>query len=134
MNENTWGSRGNTPLSVWGPGEQAPDQPSGTADITNQLSTAFATNTHIRRDLIEHLPGGGITFQTTEITAEGVVYQNSGVTVTAFQVDHGVVKPAYTEIVPASLYARRCPSALNATDLTEAEAWKTVAFGLRVGA
>jgi len=95
MNENTWGSRGNTPLSVWGPGEQAPDQPSGTADITNQLTTAFATNTHIRRDLIEHLPGGGITFQTTEITADGVVYQNNGVTVTAFLVDHGVVKPAY---------------------------------------
>src|SRR5215469_2822003 len=95
MNENTWGSRGSTPLSVWGPGELAPDQPSGTADITNQLTTAFATNTHIRRDLVEHLPGGGITFQTNEIAAEGVVYQNNGVAVTAFLVDHGVVKPAY---------------------------------------
>ncbi len=95
MNENTWSARGNTPLSVWGPPELAPDQPSGTADITNQLTTAFATNTHIRRDLVEHLPGGGITFQTTEIANEGVVYQNNGVTVTAFLVDHGVVKPAY---------------------------------------
>jgi hypothetical protein len=75
--------------------ELAPNQPSGTADITNQLATAFATYTHIRRDLVEHLPGGGITFQTTEITSEGVVYQNNGVTVTAFLVDHGVVKPAY---------------------------------------
>ena len=52
----------------------------------------FATNTHVRRDLVEHLPGGGITFETTEITGEGVVYQNNGVTVTAFLVDHGVVK------------------------------------------
>jgi ribonuclease Z len=95
MNENTWGSRGSTPLSVWGPGELAPDQPSGTADITNLLTTAFATNTHIRRDLVEHLPGGGITFQTSELTGEGVVYQDNGVTVTAFLVDHGVVKPAY---------------------------------------
>ena len=34
-------------------------------------------------------------FQTTEIANEGVVYQNNGVTVTAFLVDHGVVKPAY---------------------------------------
>jgi hypothetical protein len=82
-------------LSVWGPPELAPDQPSGTADITNQLTTVFATNTHIRRDLVEHLPGGGITFQTNEITNEGVVYQNNGVTGTAFLVDHGVVKPAY---------------------------------------
>jgi ribonuclease Z len=95
MNENTWSARGSTPLSVWGPGELLPNQPSGTADIANQLTTAFATNTHIRRDLVEHLPGGGITFQTTEIGNEGVVYRNNGVTVTAFLVDHGVVKPAY---------------------------------------
>ena len=95
MNEVTWGNRGNTPLSVWGPGEAAPDQPSGTADLTTDVSNAFATNTHIRRDLVEHLPAGGIQFQTTEITNEGVVYQNNGVTVTAFLVDHGVVKPAY---------------------------------------
>jgi ribonuclease Z len=95
MNEDTWESRGSTPLSVWGPGELAPDQPSGTADITNRLTTAFATNTYIRRDLVEHLPGGGITFQTSEITGEGVVYQNNDVKVTAFLVDHGVVKPAY---------------------------------------
>ena len=95
MNENTWGSRGSTPLSVWGPGEATPDQPSGTADMTTDLANGYATNTHIRRDLVEHLPGGGIQFQTTEITSEGVVYQNNGVTVTAFLVDHGVVKPAY---------------------------------------
>ena len=95
MNEVTWTNRGNTPLSVWGPGEALPDQPSGTADLTSNVSNAFATNTHIRRDLVEHLPAGGIQFQTTEITNEGVVYQNNGVTVTAFLVDHGVVKPAY---------------------------------------
>jgi ribonuclease Z len=95
MNEVTWSNRGNTPLSVWGPGESAPDQPSGTADLASDVSSAFATNTHIRRDLVEHLPGGGIQFQVNEITSEGVVYQDNGVTVTAFLVDHGVVKPAY---------------------------------------
>ena len=94
MNENTWGARGNTPLSVWGPGE-ATDQPAGTNDLTTMVAGAFATNTHIRRDLVEHPPGGGIQFQTTEITSEGVVYQNNGVKVTAFLVDHGVVKPAF---------------------------------------
>jgi hypothetical protein len=91
MNEVTWGNRGSTPLSVWGPGEAPPNQPSGTADLTSDVSNAFATNTHIRRDLVEHLPAGGIEFQTTEITSEGVVYQNNGVTVTVFLVDHGVV-------------------------------------------
>jgi ribonuclease Z len=95
MNEVTWENRGSTPLSVWGPPEAAPNQPSGTADLTSDVANAFATNTHIRRDLVEHLPGGGIQFQTTEIASEGVVYQNNGVTVTAFLVDHGVVKPAY---------------------------------------
>jgi ribonuclease Z len=94
MNESTWASRGNTPLSVWGPGEDV-DQPAGTADLTSLVANPFATNTHIRRDLVEHLPGGGIQFQTTVINNEGVVYQNNGVTVTAFLVDHDPVKPAF---------------------------------------
>ena len=94
MNEITWELRGNTPLSVWGPGQDT-DQPAGTAELTSLVANAFATNTHIRRDLVEHLPGGGIQFQTTVISGEGVVYQNNGVTVTAFLVDHDPVKPAY---------------------------------------
>jgi len=94
MNEVTWSDRGNTPLSVWGPGQDV-NQPAGTADLTSQVANAYATNTHIRRDLVELLPGGGIQFQTTVIQNEGVVYQNNGVTVTAFLVDHGVVKPAF---------------------------------------
>jgi ribonuclease Z len=94
MNENTWSSRGNTPLTVWGPGQDV-DQPAGAADITSLLAQAFATNTHIRRDLVEHLPGGGIQFQTNVIAGEGVVYQNNGVTVSAFLVDHHPVKPAF---------------------------------------
>jgi ribonuclease Z len=95
MNEVAWESRGSIPLSVWGPAEAPPNQPSGTSDLTSNVSNAFATNTRIRRDLVERLPAGGIQFQTTEIAGEGVVYQNNGVTVTAFLVDHGVVKPAY---------------------------------------
>jgi ribonuclease Z len=94
MNESTWQSRANTPLSVWGPGQDV-DQPAGTAELTSLVANAYATNTHIRKDLVEHLPGGGIQFQTTVISGEGVVYQNNGVTVTAFLVDHDPVKPAY---------------------------------------
>ena len=45
--------------------------------------------------MVEHLPGSAIQIQTTEIQNEGVVYQNNGVTVSAFLVDHGPVKPAF---------------------------------------
>ena len=79
MNEVTWSDRGNTPLSVWGPGQDV-DQPAGSADLASLVAHAFATKTHIRRDLVEHQPGGGIQFQTTVIQNEGVVYQNNGVT------------------------------------------------------
>lgn len=84
-----------TPRSQYGDPREAADQPSGTADLTSHLATAYATNTHIRRDLVEHLPAGGIQIQTTEIQGDGVVYQNNGVTVTAFLVDHDPVKPAF---------------------------------------
>ena len=94
MNELTWESRGNTPLQVFGPGEDPPNQPAGTADLTSDVANDYATNTHIRRDLVEHLPAGGIEFQTTE-SSQGVVYQNNGVTVTAFLVDHDPVMPAF---------------------------------------
>jgi ribonuclease Z len=94
MNWSAWAGRGDTPLSVWGPG-RGPDQPAGTADLTSQLANAWATDTHMRRDVVEHLPGGGIQIQATEITGDGVIYQSNGVTVTAFLVDHGPVKPAF---------------------------------------
>ena len=94
MNWDACYSRGTTPLSVWGPGRDV-DQPAGTADLTSHLASAWATDTHIRRDLVEHLPGSAIQIQTTEIQNEGVVYQSNGVTVSAFLVDHGPVKPAF---------------------------------------
>ena len=94
MNELMWEGRGNSPLQVFGPPQDPPNQPSGTVDITYNLTSGFATNTHIRRDLVEHLPAGGIEFQTIEIKP-GTVYQNNGVTVTAFLVHHDPVMPAY---------------------------------------
>jgi ribonuclease Z len=94
MNEFTWESRGQNPLQVFGPPEDNPNQPSGTLDMTAGIANAYATNTHIRRDLVEHLPAGGIQFQTTEI-GQGVVYTSNGVKVTAFLVDHDPVMPAF---------------------------------------
>lgn len=88
-----WNARGSTSVSLWGPTTDA-DQPSGTAFLAQALTIAYATNTHIRRDLVEKLPAAAIVFDAHEIK-EGVVYQSNGVVVTAFHVDHAPVSPAF---------------------------------------
>ena len=88
-----WNVRGSTSLSLWGPATDT-DQPTGTAGLAAMLATAYATNTHIRRDLVEMWSGQAITFDVHELQ-EGIVYQNNGVTVTAFLVDHAPVRPAF---------------------------------------
>ena len=73
-------------LEVWGP--------EGTRDMMAHLEQAFAFDIHIRRDVDEHSPASGIRVIAHDIR-EGIVYTKNGVTVTAFLVDHGPVKPAY---------------------------------------
>ena len=82
-----WASSGRTtPLQIWGP--------EGTREMTEHLRDAFAFDIHVRRDVDERLSPEGITFSATDVR-EGIVYEASGVKVTAFLVDHGPVKPAY---------------------------------------
>ena len=88
-----WNGRGTNALSLWGPGSDV-DQPTGVTGLAAQLTTAYATNTHIRRDLVEHWQAEAIAIAAHDIV-EGVVYRNNGVTVTAFLVDHAPVKPAF---------------------------------------
>ena len=88
-----WQGRGQNAFSVWGPATGV-NQPTGTAGLGAMLTTAYATNTHIRRDLVEMYPAASIVFDAHEI-AEGMVYQNNGVTVTAFLVNHDPVAPAF---------------------------------------
>lgn len=75
-----------TPLEVWGP--------EGTRDMMAHLEQAFAFDIHVRRDVDEHAPASGIKVIAQDIR-EGTVYEKNGVTVTAFLVDHGPVKPAF---------------------------------------
>jgi ribonuclease Z len=75
------------PLAVWGP--------AGTRAMMDHLQQAFAFDIHMRRDVDEHLPAAGITVVSHEVTADGVVFSEDGVTVTAFLVDHGPVQPAF---------------------------------------
>ena len=74
------------PLRVWGP--------AGTRAMMQHFQEALAFDIHLRRDVDEKFPADGVRVVATDIK-EGVVYEAGGVTVTAFLVDHGPVKPAY---------------------------------------
>ena len=73
------------PLEVWGP--------EGTGNMMDHIQQAFAFDIHTRRDVDEKLPAAGIQVVSHDVT-EGVVFDEHGVKVTAFFVDHGLVKPA----------------------------------------
>jgi ribonuclease Z len=74
------------PLEVWGP--------HGTRDMMRHLEEAFAFDIHVRRDVDESFSRDGIRVVAHDIR-EGKVYERNGVTVTAFLVTHGLVKPSY---------------------------------------
>jgi ribonuclease Z len=73
------------PLEVWGP--------PGTRAMMDHLQQAFAFDIHMRRDVDEHFPAAGIAVASHDVQP-GAVYAGHGVTVTAFRVDHGPVRPA----------------------------------------
>jgi ribonuclease Z len=74
------------PLEVWGP--------DGTRDMMRHLQEAFAFDIHVRRDVDEKFSADGIKVIAHDIR-QGKVYEKNGVTITAFLVDHGPVKPSY---------------------------------------
>jgi len=73
------------PLRVWGP--------EGTKEMMSYLERAYQFDIHIRRDVDEKLPSQGVVIVAKDIE-QGVVYEHGGIKVTAFAVDHGLVKPA----------------------------------------
>jgi ribonuclease Z len=62
--------------------------------MMRNLERAFAFDIHVRRDLDEKVSPEGIKFKATDVR-EGTVYEQDGVKITAFLVDHGPVKPAF---------------------------------------
>jgi ribonuclease Z len=76
-----WGGR-TVPLKVGGP--------VGTKEMMSHLEKAFQFDIHIR----SHYPREGVAIIAEDFT-EGVVYEKDGVRLTAFEVDHGRVKPAF---------------------------------------
>ena len=79
-------SERNVPLEVWGP--------QGTRDLVRHLQQAFTYDIHIRRDVDERASPKGIEVTGRDVR-EGTVYDQGGVKITAFLVDHGPVKPAF---------------------------------------
>jgi ribonuclease Z len=75
----------NVPLRVWGP--------TGTADMMSHLQQAYKYDVAVRIENDRTTPDG-IGLRVDEVR-EGVVYERDGVRVTAFEVDHAPVKPAF---------------------------------------
>ncbi|HET7697625.1 MAG TPA: MBL fold metallo-hydrolase [Vicinamibacterales bacterium] len=82
-----WGAQGRrTPLRVWGP--------AGTKEMMAHLVKAFDFDIRIRRDVDEKFVKEGIEVSSTDIK-EGVIFEEGGVAVTAFYVDHRPIEPAF---------------------------------------
>lgn len=73
------------PLAVWGP--------VGTKAMVSHLEAAFAFDMRYRISDDKAAPEGAVIL--AEDIQEGVVYEQDGVKVTAFEVDHAPVKPAF---------------------------------------
>ena len=84
--ESYFGTR-KTPYRVIGP--------TGARQLIENLERAYASDIKIRV-ADEKLPLSGIATDVTEFDRDGMVYEQGGVKVIAFEVDHGdVIKPCY---------------------------------------
>ncbi len=68
--------------------------PEGTLELANGMLQFLAADIHIRRDLTEYQPAAGATVNT-HIVHQGVIYERDGLKITAFDVDHRPVVPAF---------------------------------------
>lgn len=87
-----FGSRAH-PMKLWGPSE-SPTAPSGAERIAKGLTEAFADDVRIRQT-DERIAAASTQIEARGFHADGVVFDQAGVKVTAFAVDHGaLIKPS----------------------------------------
>lgn len=82
----SWTMGRREPLPLYGP--------AGTEQLADGLAKFYGPDIHIRRDLTEKLDPKGAQVDL-HILKEGTVYQDEEITVTAFNVDHRPVEPAF---------------------------------------
>ena len=75
----------NRPLRVWGP--------DGTSEMMSHLTQAYQFDIGIRQSDDRAAPDGAVI--EAENIHEGVVYAKDSLTITAFEVDHSPVRPAF---------------------------------------
>ena len=84
-------ARRQEPLQVWGP--------TGTKSFIDHMTSSYEVDISNRLDAAEAvgIEGNvsGVTIITTEITEDGVIYEEDGITITAFAVDHGMPALGY---------------------------------------
>ncbi len=81
-------AKATTPFNVVGP--------TGAKELMFHLEKAYAADIKIRAQDIPPKDPNGIAITVQEFDRDGIVYENSGVKVIAFEVDHGpAAKPAY---------------------------------------
>jgi ribonuclease Z len=68
--------------------------PEGTRELADGMIKFLAADIHIRRDLTEYQPAAGATV-SVHIVQQGTVYDRDGLKITAFDVDHRPVVPAF---------------------------------------
>jgi len=74
------------PLQVWGP--------TGTKSMMDFMAKTFEFDLRVRSEFNGQLSKDGMRSSSTDVQ-EGTIYENNGVKVTAFLVDHGPIKPAF---------------------------------------
>ena len=79
-----WARGRKVPLEVWGP--------DGTKAMMSHLAEAYQFDIEIRQ-IDDKLPPQAVAVVANDVQ-QGIVYDRAGIKVTAFWVDHGVVKPA----------------------------------------
>ena len=80
-----WARGRKVPLEVWGP--------EGSKAMMSHLAEAYQFDIQIRQ-IDDKLPLQGVAVVANDVQ-QGVVYDRAGIKITAFLVDHGMVKPAF---------------------------------------
>lgn len=87
-----FGSR-DKPMRLWGPSDGT-NEPSGAAKIAKGLAEAFSDDIRIRR-ADEHIAEAATQIEVHDFQEDRVVFDEAGVKVTAFAVNHGdLIKPS----------------------------------------